>query len=690
MATALLYYHGFAQHHKPRLASLRFRAEPVSNQPSATKHNAWLTPYQSQISLRHDTDYSTSWGTSLTGPGRSVSKFMAGDREKTSDPDVPNSESNAHEKGSPDDPLDKSTIGSTTISYDSSLSAAKSPMHGSSDNKKPTSGPLILSLASGLIENAHMLTSAEAFLPHFEAVISIPNLTITDAMHRCHWKHEERVNFQYTAEADWYRQLRSDEEINAQRALWQTFIRDDMIPYEKVSHRFSGKGIVVVAGNGSSKRRLEVLLRVLNEVHSRLPVEVHYYKDELDTNDKLSLQTLYHRISFSDLSSSDNIVATKTSKYIMNYNLKPVALLNSKFAEPLLLDSDNLPAGVDPANLYASQVYREFGTIFWPDIARTRPQNPIWALTNTQCRKDEYEQESGQLLVNKAKFWYHLQLAAWFNHRPDEYYTGYGGFLLGDKDTFRFAWHALKTKYGKPKKWLASVGFVVEAPEEQSEEKYKEVVAKKSSQSVQAGGSSEGSGLSRDLGAQFSNGLKARDLSLSQRSPNPSSSSPRLLPIFCGHSFAQHHPDTGEIQFLHGGLLKTIPGFAIKHLRSSRAQNESARTSGSKLFSVYKRSPVDENHRAVERTRIKWWDAGVWVSSTGGELDELEKRAEGSSYGVSTQQHSKYIAQCTDFPDVIGWWELDDAVKWEGGGFEALFEKAGGMWVTEQKLDYEA
>jgi alpha 1,2-mannosyltransferase len=110
---------------------------------------------------------------------------------------------------------------------------------------------------------------------------------------------------------------------------------------------------------------------------------------------------------------------------------------------------------------------------------------------------DEYEQESGQLLVDKRKFFYHLQLAAWMNApkkdaKGEFQLSDYYHFLLGDKDTFRFAWHALKTKYGKPAKFLTSVG-TVSGPDG----------------------------------------------------------------FYCGHSFLQYHPD-GRPLFMHGGLLKTM------------------------------------------------------------------------------------------------------------------------------------
>ncbi|KAG6360024.1 hypothetical protein INS49_011080 [Diaporthe citri] len=60
---------------------------------------------------------------------------------------------------------------------------------------------------------------------------------------------------------------------------------------------------------------------------------------------------------------------------------------------------------------------------------------------NTPCRMDEYEQETGFFPKQRARAYY-------------------GELLLGDKDTFRFAWHALKTKYGKPRRWLTSIGTV--------------------------------------------------------------------------------------------------------------------------------------------------------------------------------------------------------------------------------------
>ena len=87
-----------------------------------------------------------------------------------------------------------------------------------------------------------------------------------------------------------------------------------------------------------------------------------------------------------------------------------------------MLDSDNTP-WLPPETLYDSETYQEYGTVFWPDLARTRPQNPMWSITNTPCRMNEWEQESGQIIIDKRRYWYHMQLAAWFNSQ--EYYNGF-------------------------------------------------------------------------------------------------------------------------------------------------------------------------------------------------------------------------------------------------------------------------
>jgi alpha 1,2-mannosyltransferase len=412
---------------------------------------------------------------------------------------------------------------------------------------------------------------------HFGAVTRLKGLTMAEAKAGCHWPEGLYVNFQYNPDTEWVVTERSDEEIAARRKVWQDYVQGQMIPWDRVKHRFAGKGIVIVAGNYNTVMRLKVVLRRLAKLRSKLPVEIHYWDDEMSEATLKELAGMYQPMSFNDLSNPEtNIIRVKKDR-MANFQLKSAALINTKFPEPLLLDSDNIPV-LDPAVLYESRVYREYHTIFWPDIARSWPQNPAWALTNTPCRMDEYEQESGQLIVDKRRYWYHLQLAAWLNNEQGEYWNA---FLLGDKDMFRFAWHALKTDFGRPRKWLTSVGTLNEG-------------------------------------------------------------------FYCGHSFAQHHPDDGRVAFMHGGLTKIV---SLEVMRWNKEERGG-------YFRHYKRAPSDE-------------DPSVRVH-----VDIIFDRAD---YKPNHTENFK-VTMCTEMKDVKAR-NFDEILP----GWEKEYEALGGYWQLEQE-----
>jgi alpha 1,2-mannosyltransferase len=420
----------------------------------------------------------------------------------------------------------------------------ETPDHGTTDtssekdSSKQTSGQGTPNFPTA--SSSGQFQHADEYLSHFQSILTESPMSIKQTKTTCHWDSIDDVDFQYADDSEWVQMDRSDAEIAERQKHWHDFVKNDMIPYSDVADKFNGKGIVVCAGNERSMYRLMVLLRMLLHLESKLPVEVHYYGDgELSPENRENLKKIYPNLYFNDLEGPDVILNTKHENFWINYNVKLASLLNSRFAEPMLLDSDNVPVS-DPMKLYESDTYQTFGTVFWPDIARTRPQNPMWAITNTPCRPDEYEMESGQLLVDKKRFWYHLQLAAWFGHQ--DYYQK---FLLGDKDCFRFAWHALKTPYGRPARWLTSVGFVQRPSSEPPWPQQRPEVS--------AG--------QEDEKEKYSGGPKSK---------------------YCGHSFGQHYPDgiDAPIQFMHGGLLKTLNNEQIIHSREH----------GHGLFGAYKQS----------------------------------------------------------------------------------------------------
>lgn len=427
-----------------------------------------------------------------------------------------------------------------------------------------------------LVENAYRLPTADSFRTHFRAVTQLQGMSVEEAKSSCQWPEMSEVNFQFLEnDHEWVKQDPSDAEVEAQRKKWHDFVDNRLVPYEDHKSRFEGRGIVIVAGNEQSLKRVKVVLRALKKLGSNLPIEIHYWADEMTEDYKEDISAMWPELAFNDLSAPSNVLKTNHDGLFINYQLKTAAVVNSRFAEPLLLDSDNIPV-MDPTSLFESSVYREYGTLFWPDIARTRPNNPIWSVTNTRCRTYEYEQESGQMIVDKRRYWYHLQLAAWMNNESGEYYNRY---LLGDKDTFRFAWHALRTEYGSPSKWLTSVGTIA------------------------------------DDG------------------------------FYCGHSFAQYHPD-GGVAFLHGGLIKTMAKEVIKWQRDSRGG----------VFQVYKKSDYDEQHFINVNVSIK---------------------ADPATY-LPDRPENLAVALCTDFHQVTAR-PMDELAS----GFEETFREIGGYWMLD-------
>ncbi|KAK1573529.1 family 71 glycosyltransferase [Colletotrichum navitas] len=462
---------------------------------------------------------------------------------------------------------------------DSSLNIEVSPDHLAApilDNNLEYQPPLLQQ--TKLIPDAHRLTTADDFIPHFAAVTALKGLSQREARSTCTWLADTYVYFQFSDTLEWVLEERPALEIELRRREWHEFIQGQMIPYANVKDRFWGRGLVIVAGNADTVMRVKVILRQLKRLGSTIAVEIHYWDTEMDIGTMADLNALYEPIYYNDLSKDHNIVRIKKDGIFgINYQLKTAALLNSRWAEPFLLDSDNIPI-LDPATLYDSLQYTEYHAVFWPDIARTRPQNPAWAIFNTPCRMAEYEQESGQLVVDKKRFWYHLQLASWLNNEQGKYYNE---ILLGDKDMFRFAWHALRTTFGKPTKWLTSVGTENEG-------------------------------------------------------------------FYCGHSFAQYHPDDDRVAFLHGGLVKTV---SLEVMRWNRD------VMGGYLRH-YKRAASEENPEVTVNVAIKWDNAAY------------------------LPQHSEKFeaAQCTEMVDIEAR-DINEILP----GFEKTFRELGGYWQLDQK-----
>lgn len=208
----------------------------------------------------------------------------------------------------------------------------------------------------GYVEQAHKIQTADEFMPHIKAVVQLPGISMNTAKSGCTWDAGLRVNFQYDASETWAKEDRTDGELDIKRREWHKFIQNDLMPYKDHASKFNGQGIVIVAGGAKGREQIKVILRALAKVGSKLPVEVHFWDTEITEQDQQDIMSVSRNVFFNNLKdSSQNIVKTEYSAFVHNYQLKTAAVLNSRFAEILLLDSDNTPV-IAPESLFDSGV----------------------------------------------------------------------------------------------------------------------------------------------------------------------------------------------------------------------------------------------------------------------------------------------------------------------------------------------
>ncbi|KAK4047491.1 hypothetical protein OIV83_005404 [Microbotryomycetes sp. JL201] len=262
-------------------------------------------------------------------------------------------------------------------------------------------------------------------------------------------------------------------------------LRDEMIAYlRNVSdagkldkqHWGQGRGLVFTAGNADTFSRVKLTLKLLRKhLKTDLPAEIFSFPGEKPDDDvRKELQELGATLKTVD-------EAYRDQGRRKNYHIKSTAIIRSSFREVLYLDSDNMPAaslapldGVklkddkgrtvthisqantteqwgDPTGLWESKAYKRLGVMFWPDYWRTSADNPIWAMIGVPCR-DEWEQEAGQILIDKSRHLDALLLSEWM--MDSSRFNFWFNFSDGDKDMFRFAFLALRKRWGLPGRYV--------------------------------------------------------------------------------------------------------------------------------------------------------------------------------------------------------------------------------------------
>ncbi|CAF3384620.1 unnamed protein product [Rotaria socialis] len=270
---------------------------------------------------------------------------------------------------------------------------------------------------------------------------------------------------------------------------WKRFV-SSVSPYPE--NKFSGRGIVSSTSSGlNGCRRLLASLQLLRWLNCTLPVEVYAYANELEMHEIRNLKAIQN-VTLHIIKDKVILKNRKKSRFV----IKPFSILQSSFEHVLWMDSDNIAVN-NPEYLFDLPHYKNSTAIFWPDFWKTSGRNPIWRMMNIRCREEDYEQESGQLVINKRLAWKALNLALYLNSDNDII-----KLIHGDKDTFRLAWRSINVSYFFIRTHLAIGGF---------------------------------------------------DLAVAEKSGATSNER-----TFCGHTMVQHDP-LGKVLFLHTNLVKQYP-----------------------------------------------------------------------------------------------------------------------------------
>ncbi|GAB9470514.1 hypothetical protein Gpo141_00007758 [Globisporangium polare] len=178
-----------------------------------------------------------------------------------------------------------------------------------------------------------------------------------------------------------------------------------------------------------------VSVKSLRALGCTLPIEMWYKRDETNVNHPL----LKHMVAEYGvyLREIDDPEAT-------HFYTKLHALFYSAFDNVLLLDADNF-AVRDPTYLFDAKEYVSTGAMFWPDF--WKPGNTIFNIHENSFvweffgldYVDMFEQESGQLLINRKKHLTALNVVMYYGFKLPRLHEDLR-LVWGDKDLFRFGW----------------------------------------------------------------------------------------------------------------------------------------------------------------------------------------------------------------------------------------------------------
>lgn len=207
--------------------------------------------------------------------------------------------------------------------------------------------------------------------------------------------------------------------------------------------RFQGRGIVLCGGGKYYFPCVWVCIRLLRALGCSLPIEL-WYRGPREMTGEMKVLVEPLGVVCRDAYA---VMQDHPVHRLDGWELKPFAILHSRFAEVLFIDADNV-AVRDPDFLFTEEAYLTTGALFWPDLINPELiqaglRDEAWELLGIPFQR-EPEFETGQMVIDKRRCWRPLQLTMHLNSHSDYYYR----VFAGDKDTFHLAWRKVGKEYG--------------------------------------------------------------------------------------------------------------------------------------------------------------------------------------------------------------------------------------------------
>lgn len=271
---------------------------------------------------------------------------------------------------------------------------------------------------------------------------------------------DEGVNFDTGAvrrnDRQW-REIPTSEILNWRSEIAEHLKIKERNHQEKVNSRSppvgNRRGIVMGAGDRNAVIRARTNIRLLRSYNCTLPVEIFHFPSELSGNEK---ELLSEDSGHGKLSVTFRVVEeVQKGNGWAAFEIKGAAIQQSSFDEILYLDTDSYLLR-NPEYLFETSHWTETGLLLWSDYTKSHKTNPLWRLVGQQCR-NEYEGESGQLLISRSRHQDLLWLVEYFAIQHDVFYD----FMGGDRDSFRAAALVLGKEWRGPGRLNAAAGVAM-------------------------------------------------------------------------------------------------------------------------------------------------------------------------------------------------------------------------------------